>query len=236
MSSRNYLSNDYAYPPVTNVSQFERYATIITGGFLIYCALKNFGRKPLQSLSRAAAGSALLYRGATGYCPIYEKLDIDGRKTASINTRVSIIVNKPREDVYNFWRNLANLPLFMKHIEKVEEYDGRKSRWEARIPEGSPVPIKWEAEIVKDVPGELLSWQSLPGSGIDNAGKIEFHDALGKQGTELRVMITYRPPAGNIGAGIAKLLNPVFAKIVHDDIMNFKSFLDAGKINLTDLS
>ncbi len=231
MYTSNY-AHDYAQPPVQNVSQFERIATIVVGGFLVYNALKKIHKKPLQSLSRAAAGTALLYRGATGYCPVYEKLEIDGNKTESVNTRVSFIVNKPRMEVYQFWRNLENLPLFLKHIEKVEEYDSTRSHWEARIPHGNPLALKWDAEIVKDEPGELLSWQSLPGSTIHNAGKVEFHDALGKQGTEIKVMITYRPPAGNIGTGVARLLNPVFAKIVHDDIMNFKNFVDAGTITV----
>ena len=85
---------------------------------------------------------------------------------------------------------------------------------------------------LKDDPGRLLSWRSLPGSTIDNAGKVEFRDALGDQGTELKVMITYRPPAGNIGSGIAKLLNPLFEKVVRADVNNFKSFIDAGNVTV----
>lgn len=89
---------------------------------------------------------------------------------------------------------------------------------------------------MKDEEGSLLSWQSLPGSTIENAGKVEFRDALGNQGTELRVMITYRPPAGNVGSGIAKLLNPMFEKIVREDVNNFKSFIDAGSMTSLEAS
>ena len=86
--------------------------------------------------------------------------------------------------------------------------------------------IKWDAKIVKEQEGELLSWESLKNSTIENAGKIEFRDALGGKGTELNIMITYRPPAGDIGRNVSRLLNPVFEKIVRKDIMRFKDFIE----------
>lgn len=213
-----------------NVSDFERTASAAIGGFLIFNALGNIFRSPLKSVTRIAAGSALLYRGLSGYCPIYQQMHIDGNRTSSVNMLTTFTVNKPKDEVYQFWRKLENLPLFMKHLVTVREIDDKRSHWEAKIPEGNPISIKWDAEIVKDEPGSLLAWRSLPGSTIDNAGKVEFRDALGNQGTELRVMITYRPPAGNIGSGIAKLINPVFEKMVREDVNNFKSFIDAGNV------
>ena len=114
----------------------------------------------------------------------------------------------------------------MNHLINVSEINGTRSHWEARIPENSPMTISWDAEIVKDEPGALLSWRSLEGSTIENAGKIEFRDALGRQGTEIRVMISYRPPAGNIGGGVAKLLNPLFRKLIKKDVLNFKQYIE----------
>lgn len=213
-----------------NLSTFERVATSAIGALMVLSAFRNFGRKPFRNVVKLALGGALFYRGTTGYCPVYNHLDVDGNRTESINMRTTFVVNKPKHEVYQFWRKLENLPLFMKHLVAVKQLDSRRSHWEAKIPEGNPVTIKWDAEIVKDEEGSLLSWQSLPGSTIENAGKIEFRDALGNQGTELMVMITYRPPAGNIGSGIAKLLNPIFERIVRQDVNNFKSFIDAGKM------
>jgi uncharacterized membrane protein len=221
-------------PPLpVNVGNFERVATVLIGAFLFYNGLRRIGRKPIKGITRAAAGGALVFRGITGFCPFYDKLKIDGTMSQSVNIRETFVVDKPRMEVYHFWRRLENLPLFMKHLANVREIDSRHSHWEAKLPEGNPMTIKWDAEIVKEDEGNLLSWKSLPGSTIDNAGKIEFHDALGRQGTELRVMITYRPPAGNIGSGIAKLLNPIFEKMVRNDINNFKSFIDARPVTTT---
>jgi len=213
---------------IINVSNFERAASAAIGGFLIFNSFHKLFRSPMRSISRIAAGSALLYRGLSGYDPIYHQLNINGNRTSSINMLTTFTVNKPRMDVYHLWRNLENLPLFMKHLVSVSEIDNKRSHWEAKIPEGNPISLKWDAEIMKDDPGHLLSWISLPDSMIHNAGKVEFRDALGNQGTELKVMITYRPPAGNIGSGIGKLLNPLFEKLVREDVNNFKSFIDAG--------
>jgi uncharacterized membrane protein len=212
--------------PLQNVSNFERGLSIGIGALMIYSSVRNFRKTPVRALLRAAIGSGLIFRGSSGNCPVYHELHIDGTRTSSINIRTTFTVNKPRNEVYSAWRNLGTLPRFMKHLKNVSETSGTRSHWEAKIPEGSPVSISWDADIVKDEPGTLLSWRSLPGSTVENAGKVEFRDALGHQGTEIRVMISYRPPAGNIGAGVAKLLNPLFRKIVKDDVMNFKEYIE----------
>jgi len=165
-------------------------------------------------------------RGASGVCPVYKKLDIDGTKADAINIRTQLIINKPRQEVYAFWRKLEDLPRFMRHISSIKLIDEKRSRWEVNIPQINPVAVKWDAEIVKDEPEQLLSWQSLPGSMIENAGKVEFRDALGNRGTELKIAITYRPPAGNIGSGVSRLMNPLFEKMIKEDLLNVKQFIE----------
>ncbi|MBA4167956.1 MAG: DUF2892 domain-containing protein [Chitinophagaceae bacterium] len=219
------LHNEYT-GPLQNVSNFERGLSIGIGALFIYSSVKNFRKTPVRALFRSAIGAGLVFRGSSGNCPLYNKLQVDGTKTESVNIRTTFVVNKPRNEVYSAWRNLGTLPRFMKHLSNVSETSGTRSHWEAKIPEGSPVSISWDADIIRDEPGSLLSWRSLPGSTIENAGKIEFRDALGHQGTEVRVIISYRPPAGNIGGGVAKLLNPLFKKIVKQDILSFKDYIE----------
>jgi uncharacterized membrane protein len=225
--------NQYSYDeasryeaPLQNVSNFERGLSIGVGALLIYSAVNNFKKTPIRAILRAGLGAGIMIRGASGNCPVYSSFHIDGTKTTSVNMRTTFVVNTPRNEVYAAWRNLSTLPRFMKHLANVTELSNTKSHWEARIPENNPVTISWDAEIVKDEPGTLLSWRSLPGSTVDNAGKVEFRDALGHQGTEIRVTIVYRPPAGNIGSGIAKLLNPVFKKMIKEDVLNFKQYIE----------
>lgn len=222
------------HSPVQNVSNFERGLSLGVGALLVYSAFKNFRKTPVRAIFRSGMGAAMIIRGASGNCPIYNSLHIDGTKATSVNMRTTFVVNRPRNEVYAAWRNLSTLPRFMKHLVSVTELSNTRSHWEAKIPEGNPVSISWDSEIVKDEPGALLSWHSMPGSKMENAGKVEFRDALGHQATEVRVTIIYRPPAGNIGTGVAKLLKPVFKKIVKEDVLNFKQYieiLNSGEVN-----
>jgi len=212
---------------VVNVGQNERILSAAAGAFLLSSGLSNLFSSPLSGLVKTALGGVLLYRGASGHCPVYSSMGKTKNvsHTSAINIRTSLVVNKPKDEVYAFWRKLENLPLFMKHLASVTEIDSKHSHWEAVLP-GNIGKIKWNAEIVKEEEGYLIGWQSIPNSMINNAGKVMFHDAMGGQGTELEVVISYHPPAGELGSGAAKLLNPVFEKLIRQDVMNFKEYIE----------
>lgn len=207
-----------------NVNTMERVLSALAGGLLIYSAFR--GSAPL---TKGAIASFLLYRAVTGNCPAYSAL---GKQTTShpqnINIRTAITVNKPRVEVYAFWRQLENLPLFMKHLESVVQDDDKYSRWSAKIP-GFPGSVNWKAEIVKEHEGSLLSWASLPDADIVNAGKIEFRDAR-ENGTEIHAVITYSAPLGKAGEAVARLLNPLFENMVKEDMRNFRRYIETGEI------
>ena len=84
----------------------------------------------------------------------------------------SIVLNRPRREVYRFWRNLENLPRFMDHLEAVTVLDEKRSHWTAKGPAGSRV--EWDADIHNEIPNELIAWRSLAGSEVDNAGSVHF--------------------------------------------------------------
>jgi uncharacterized membrane protein len=49
-------------------------------------------------------------------------------------------------------------------------------------------------------------------------------------GTLVDIVISYRPPAGGFGGGIAHILNPVFKNMVDNDVRNFKQYMDIEDI------
>ena len=211
-----------------NVGKLERIASILAGSALLVKGLQNEEKK--SGIAMALAGGLLFFRGATGHSIIY---GIAGKKklpdtVKNINIMTKLTVNSPRQEVYDFWRKLSNLPLFMTHLEKVEVIDDKRSHWTAKVP-GHLGKIEWDAEIVKEIDGELLGWNSLPHASINNAGKVEFRDA-DENGTEITVLITYRAPFGDVGEGIASMLNPVFKKMITKDVKNFKRYIEAGDI------
>jgi uncharacterized membrane protein len=208
-----------------NLNWPERYISIAVGVKFTLSGLKGLFKSPLFSLLKLGAGSYLLNRGISGHCDIYESIGKNSQEPVDVIIKSAFVVDKPRQAVYDFWRKLDNLPMFMNHLESVEQLDDTRSHWILRLPTGVGT-VSWDAQIVKDKPGEVIGWSSLPGSIIDNAGKVFFSDAADGKGTIVDVIISYQPPAGGIGAGIANILNPVFKNMVDTDVRNFKQYMD----------
>lgn len=208
-----------------NLNWPERYVSIATGVKLAYSGIRHLFSSPFTSILKLGAGGYLLNRGVTGHCELYSQIGKNSTEPMNVNIRSSFTINKPRIDVYNFWRKLDNLPLFMNHLERVEMLDDERSHWELKLPTGVAT-VSWDAEIVKDIPGELIGWSSLPRSIIDNAGKVRFRDSFDDKSTLVDVVISYQPPAGGFGASVAHVLNPVFKNMVDTDVHNFKQYMD----------
>ncbi|HEY4323396.1 MAG TPA: SRPBCC family protein [Mucilaginibacter sp.] len=213
-----------------NINWPERYLSVVAGVEIGLSGLKHIFRSPFSSLLKIGASGYLLNRGITGHCEIYSQMGKTTTEPVNVNIRSSIMVNRPRMAVYNFWRKLDNLPLFMNHLEYVEMIDNHRSRWALKIPTGLTT-VNWDAEIVQDIPGQLIGWSSLPDSMIDNAGKIRFRDAEDGYGTLVDITISYQPPAGGFGASLAHVLSPVFKNIVDNDVRNFKQYMDIDSHN-----
>lgn len=152
---------------------------------------------------------------------------------APIHVTRAITIRRSPADVYAFYRNLENLPRFMRHLESVQVVNGF-SIWRAKGPAG--MTIEWKAEIVRDRPGEELSWRSAPGALVPNAGTVRFHAAPRDRGTEVVVELKYDPPAGIVGAAIAKLFGEEPAQQISGDLRRLKQVLETGEVVHSDAS
>jgi uncharacterized membrane protein len=144
----------------------------------------------------------------------------------------SITVRRPVEEVYRFWRDVANLPRFMRHLESVQRIDDRRSHWTARAPAGGTV--EWDAEITEELPNERIAWRSVEDADVQNVGSVRFVPAPGGRGTEVHVELSYAPPAGKVGATIARLLHEEPGQQVADDLRAFKQVMEVGEVVLSD--
>lgn len=227
-------NNHTVYDSDINVNNTERIISATGGAALFYSGLKNLKSSPVSGFIALAAGGLLLFRGATGHCPVYKRLNTDSTKPEAINIKHFFTINRPRAEVYEFWRNLENLPLFMRHLESVENIDGIRSNWKARFADYLPT-VNWTAEIVKERENEFIGWSSIRDSTIVNIGKVEFYDLPNGRGTEVRIIFSYHAPVGGIGTGLAKLFTPGIEKIIQDDIANFKRFVEGEDLSMVDL-
>ena len=219
-----------------NIGSNERWLTAIAGGTLTTYGL--IARTP-ASLMLAAAGVYLVARGASGYCPAYaasgistqtpEDQDAVRKKLGAVGIKVvhSVTVLKPASELYAYWRDFSNLPHIMDHLEAVTVQGGGKSHWVARAPLGKTVA--WDAEIINEVEGQLIAWRSLPGADVDNAGSVTFKPAGVGRGTEVKVELSYAPPAGKPGATVAKLLGEEPKRQLDDDLRHFRQLMEAGE-------
>ena len=146
---------------------------------------------------------------------------------SEVSVRKTITVRKPAQEVYGFWREFENFPRFMAHVESVRAMRQR-SHWVAKAPGGTTV--EWDAEIVDDQPGVAIQWRSLPEADVANWGTVRFVPAPGDRGTEVHVVVGYRPPVGKLGATIAKLFGEEPATQLADDLRRFKQVLESGEV------
>jgi len=225
----------------TNVSETERWASAIGGGALaVYGLTRVLSGGSLGGAVLALVGGALVYRGTTGHCNMYEALGINTAGTAGTDNPVvsvsadrgikveqSITVNKSPAEVFRFWRRFENLPRFMNHLESVTTTPGGRSHWVARAPAGTTV--QWDAEVYNEKENELIAWRSLDGADVDNAGSVRFEPASGGQGTLVRVTLRYDPPGGALGAAVARLFGENPEQQIEEDLGRFKQVMETGE-------
>lgn len=141
----------------------------------------------------------------------------------------SVTIARPRQELFAFWRDFANLTRFMENVESVRPVgiDGHNV-WTIRAPGGRTVEI--ETVIAREEPDELIAWRSIEGSDIDTEGRVTFEDAPGERGTRVSVRIAYKPPAGELGRLFAKLQGREPEIQARRDLRRFKMLMEAGEI------
>jgi uncharacterized membrane protein len=153
-------------------------------------------------------------------------------KNPSLCVKASTTVRRSPDELYAFWRDFANLPRFMAHLEAVETRPDGASHWRATGPAG--MKVEWDAEVLSERPSELISWRTLPGAEVVHSGIVRFVRAPGDRGTEVHVEIEYAPPAGKAGSIIGKLFGEEPELQVRDDLRRFKQVMETGEVVRSD--
>jgi uncharacterized membrane protein len=199
-------------------------ATTATALRIVGAALALYGM-----MRRGAVGAALRTLGAgvamkaaggagmagIGFSPVDRRRAVDIQKT--------LYIDAPLDQVYAFWSNYENFPLFMSHVREVEDLGGGRSHWKVSGPGG--VPIEWHAQLTQESANQVIAWRSEAGSMLENAGVIRFTPS-GK-GTRVDLRFCYHPPAGGAGQAVAELLGSDPRAKLNEDLGRMKSLLEA---------
>jgi uncharacterized membrane protein len=226
-----------------NVGKIERTASVVVGTALVQVAIR---KKGWVRAGAALLGANFLRRGITGYCYTYQAAGISTVRAESnhkgnatlpyesgIRIDEAVTINRPREEVFRFWRDFGNIAHCMKHVESVSTMPGtNRTRWIVKGPGGKR--MEWDAEIINEIENELLAWRSLDGSEVANAGSVHFKNAAGERGTEVTIALQYSPPGGTVGAFAAKLFGEDPSQQIREDLRRLKARLETGIVPNTE--
>ena len=202
----------------------------VVGDALDLTSLGIAATNPEAKLGRVAFATANVL--AVTALDVMCAMQLSNGSNHGIHAKGHCVVNLPPEEVYRFWRDFQNLPRFMRHLEAVHDVGNGRSHWKAKGPAG--MEVEWDATIIADVPGEVITWRSLEGSDVDNAGAVRFERAAGGRGTIVKVNIEYNPIGGVIGATVAKLFGEEPEQQLDDDLRRFKQVLEVGEVVVSD--
>jgi uncharacterized membrane protein len=214
-----------------NVADWERLASIGLGAALVTTAVAR--RRALGPA--ILTGAALVYRGASGSCPVYRAAGLSSRETGrpafaqdQQHRRVtaSVTINRPAAEVFAFWRELENLSAIFKGVDHVERIDDRYTRWSWRGPGG--MRFEWMAETT-EAPPHRLSWRSLPGADLDTSGTVRFTD-LTRGGCEVTVTMDYDQPGGPAATAALWVMGRTPEGELREDLRRLKHVLETGEL------
>lgn len=226
-------------PGSPNVGDAERVLSVVGGGALAVAALR---RRGMSGAALGALAAELIRRGTTGRCRLYERLGVSTADSAprriahdlagaaatvdarqSVKVEESVTIDAPRVHLYELWRVFENHPRFMSRVTRVEPLADGRTRYEMAVPGGR---VTWDSEIVKDYPGELLSWKTVGNSDVAHAGSVHFRDTADHLGTIVTLVMDYEPPGGRAGYALSKLLGVAPEQMIRADLRRLKALVE----------
>ncbi len=200
-------------------------ARVVAGATGAGLALYGGKRRGILGTGLGAAGLLLAARGFTNL--ELKRLTGLGGGRQAVNINKTISVKAPVEEVFSLWSDFENFPLFMKNVLEVRRAGNGRTHWKVAGPAG--VPLEWDAETTGYEPNRLLAWKTLPGAVVEHAGIVRF-EPIRDGSTRIDVRLSYNPPAGAMGHGVAALLGTDPKTEIDEDLMRMKSVIETGKL------
>jgi uncharacterized membrane protein len=141
----------------------------------------------------------------------------------------TVTVNRPRSELYAFWRKFSNLARFMQNVHSVKETAPLQARWVLAAHDGQN--LEWESAITEDIPNELIAWRSIDGAHVSNEGRVEFTDAPGGRGTLVAATLLFRHSGGAIGDLLSRLFHGDPKIHTRRELRRFKQLMETGEIS-----
>lgn len=181
-------------------------------------------RQPL-GLIAAATGMGLLSRGSRVREMASSLMgEAQGETGQGFEAERSVDINASPDVVYDVCSRYENFPHFMSHVIEVSDLGQQRSHWVVQGPGGSEV--EFDSRLTDADRPKRLAWRSEPGSTVDSEGMISLQPQ--GEGTRATVRMSWRPPAGAVGKGIAVLTGTDPESALNDDLLRMKQFIERG--------
>ena len=187
------------------------------GGAML--ATIGYFRGGVKGVAMCAMGSALVARATAN-----ETLT-DALRGTGILVEKTIVVDAPVGEVYSYWRNLGNLPMWMSHVREVRPIGDNRWHWVVDGPAG--VPVEWNSELLNVEENREMTWHTVGNPDVGSVGRVRFEAA--DQGTRIHVQMRYMPPGGAIGHAVAKFFGADPKTEMDEDLARMKAAIETGR-------
>jgi uncharacterized membrane protein len=144
----------------------------------------------------------------------------------------SVVIRRPVEQVFNFYRDFENLPSFLGDVMKIEHIDAATSRWTIQGPFG--IQAHWTVRVTEERPNELIRYDLVSSSRLKTEWEIYFAPGPAKGETEVREVM--KAPLGRLGRAALALIGKFPAEEVSANLHRFKELMETGKVTDTSYS
>ncbi len=159
------------------------------------------------------------------YVPLPEK------KQDSIITAhaVQTILAAP-EQLYRLWRETSLIPRWQERVVSVVALDKTLSHWVLGNPEDeNGERIEFDCEIVEDIPGAGLSWQSTA-EDVEQSGSVTFVASPSGRGSVVTLLQRMKAPGSGLSTAIVGAATRSPEQLVIENLRHFKQLAETGEI------
>lgn len=147
-----------------------------------------------------------------------------GAARRSVDMRMTVVVEKAINDVFEFCRDFENFPQIVDVLLSVEDSQDGRSHWAVRSPTGHTV--EWDATVTKYVPNAVIAWESVPGSTVRATGLMRF-SPLSPAQTRVDIALTYRPCRTEFADALRALMGSTNTQRLRADLAHASHTLGA---------
>lgn len=181
-------------------------------------------RQPLGLVAAATSLGLMARSGSLGSGAFGAQRTSGATSSEGFEAERSIEINAAPEVVFDVWSRYENFPHFMSHVIDVRDLGSGRSHWVVQGIAGQDV--EWDSVLTVSERPHRLGWRSEAGAMVDNDGMVILEPA--GSGTRATARISWRPPAGLVGKGIAVLTGTDPETSLEEDLRRMKQFIERG--------